>query len=162
VIESFAHYAPTEARLVIKVHPLDPCLDNWQRFCVKLAKQYGVSDRICYLDGGSLETLLEKAAGVVTINSTVGVWTLLVGRPLMTLGSAIYAIAGLSYSGSLDEFWQNPLAPDLSLRDAFIRALTGTIQLRGVYYHQPGLTAAVAQAVDRLHRNRINQPLHEL
>lgn len=159
VMLSFARYAPAEAQLIIKVHPLDPYLINWQRFCLKTAKEYGLSQRILYVDGGSLKALLEKARGVVTINSTVGIWTLLVGRPLITLGSAIYNIPGLTDPKSLDEFWKNPSPPDIPLRDAFIRAIAGTIQMRGVYYHQVGLTAAVAEAVERLDQNRINQPL---
>ena len=158
VMHSFALYAPAGTQLVIKEHPLDPNLINWRRFSEKLACQYGIRDRIIYLDGGSLESLLEKASGVVTINSTVGIWSLLVGRPLIALGNAIYNIIGLTDSRPLDEFWQNPQLPDLRLRDAFIRAVVGTIQLRGVYYNQPGLATAVAEAVERLDRNRINQP----
>lgn len=159
VVASFARHAPKEAILVIKVHPLDPGLINWERFCKRLAAEHSLSDRIVYLDGGSLETLLDRAEGVVTINSTVGVWTLLAGHPLMTLGSAVYNVEGLTFDGTLDAFWQNPKAPDLTLRDAFIRAMAGTIQLRGVYYRQPGLSAAVAEAVARLDQNKINQPL---
>lgn len=159
VIQSFANHAPANSQLVIKIHPLDPCLVNWKRYAANIAKNYGISGRVCFLDGGSLDALLEKAQGVVTINSTVGIWTLLMGRPLITLGSAVYNIAGLSFTGPLDQFWQTPEKPDLSLRDAFIRAMAGTIQLRGVYYNEPGLSAAVAEAVERLDQNKINLPL---
>lgn len=159
VMQSFVQHAPNNADLVIKVHPLDPNMINWERFCLKLAEDLKIGERVHYLDGGSLEALLEHAQGVVTINSTVGVWTLLMGRPLITLGSAVYNIDGLTYSGPLDQFWQSPQAPDIPLRDAFIRALGGTIQLRGVYYNQPGLAAAVTEAVARLDQNKINQPL---
>lgn len=159
VMDSFAQHAPTEAKLIIKVHPLDPSMINWERYCTQMAYKYNLIERMHYLDGGSLEALLEKAKGVVTINSTVGVWTLLMGRPLITLGSAVYNITGLTFPGTLDQFWQNPEAPDLPLRDAFIRATAGTIQLRGVYYNQPGLANAVAEAVERLDQNKINQPL---
>jgi capsular polysaccharide export protein len=159
VMSSFVQHAPADAKLIIKVHPLDPSLINWERFCTNLASEIGLKERVYFLDGGSLEALLENATGVVTINSTVGVWTLLMGRPLITLGSAVYRIEGLTFSGSLDQFWRNPKAPDFALRDAFIRAMAGTIQLRGVYYNQPGLAAAVAEAVERLDRNKINLPL---
>ena len=159
VMLSFAQHAPADAQLVIKEHPLDPSLINWERFCKKLTEKYSLKGRIFYLDGGSLEDLLEKADGVVTINSTVGIWTLLAGRPLMTLGSAVFNIDGLSFSGRLDQFWQKPQAPELTLRDAFIRAMAGTIQLRGVYYKRPGLTNAVNEAIERLDQNKINQPL---
>lgn len=162
VLLSFARYAPADVHLVIKVHPLDPCLFNWQRYCRQLANQQGVEERVHFVDGGSLKALLERAEGVVTINSTVGIWTLLVGRPLIVLGSAIYDIAGLTCRLPLDTFWRQPEPPDLALRDAYIRALAGTIQLRGVYYHADGLAAAVDEAVERLHRNLINQPLNPL
>lgn len=159
VMHSFLHNAPKNAELVIKVHPLDPSMINWERFCLKLADEFNLKERVHYLDGGSLEALLEHAQGVVTINSTVGVWTLLMGRPLITLGSAVFNIDGLTFSGPLDQFWQSPKAPDIPLRNAFIRALAGSIQLRGVYYNQPGLSAAVTEAVERLDQNKINLPL---
>ncbi len=159
VMHSFLHNAPKNAGLVIKVHPLDPSMINWERFCLKLADEFNLKERVHYLDGGSLEALLEHAQGVVTINSTVGVWTLLMGRPLITLGSAVFNIDGLTFSGPLDQFWQSPKAPDIPLRNAFIRALAGSIQLRGVYYNQPGLSAAVTEAVERLDQNKINLPL---
>jgi hypothetical protein len=34
--------------------------------------------------------------------------------------------------------------------------MAASIQIRGVYYNQPGLDAAVAAAVDRLHDDRVN------
>ena len=159
VISSFANHASADNVLVVKVHPLDPFLINWEKYCRIIASEHGISDRVLYIDGGALNPLIEKARGVVTINSTVGIWTLLLGRPLITLGSAIYNIKGLTNFNSLNAFWQNPIAPDLSLRDAFIKALTSTIQLRGVFYHKPGLEAAVAEAINRLHQNQINKVL---
>jgi len=159
VMRSFADNAPGNTLLVIKVHPLDPYLINWQGYCLNLAKKLSLADRILFVDGGSLKSLLENSQGVITINSTVGIWTLLVGKPLKSLGSAIYNIAGLIQPTSLDEFWQKPILPNIVLRDAFIRALAGTIQLRGVYYQKTGLTAAVSEASERLDKNLINQPL---
>ena len=159
VIASFSGQAPADARLVIKVHPLDPGMVNWHRVCRGIAEQHGVRERVEYLDGGSLERLLDGARGVVTINSTVGVWALLSGRPLKALGQAIYNIEELCFQGSLDRFWSEGVPPDPALRDAYVRAIAGTIQLRGVYYNQPGLDNAVAEAVERLERNRVNKPI---
>lgn len=157
VISSFAQHAPDDAVLIVKVHPLDPFLVDWQRHCQKLANQLGISGRVKFIDGGPLKSLLEHASGVVTINSTVGIWSLLAGCPLIALGSSIYNIDGLVHTGSLDEFWQKPTAPNQPLRDAFVKVLAATIQLRGVYYHKAGLTAAVTETVERLHTNNINQ-----
>ena len=159
VLESFARCAPVNSKLIIRVHPLDPMLYDWHGFCNRFAIQNDMLDRIEYIDGGPLDKLLHPARGVVTINSTVGIWTLLAGIPLMVLGEAVYDIDGLTFQGGLDQFWTEATPPDPLLRDDYIRAIAGTIQLRGVYYHQPGLNAAVAEAVERLDRGLINQPL---
>lgn len=159
VLESFTRHAPQDSKLIIKIHPLDPLLYNWRSFCLEYARTHNLTDRIDYIDGGSLEVLLQHSQGVVTINSTVGIWTLLAGRPLITLGKAMYDIEGLTFQGKLDDFWIHSEPPDPALRDDFIRAVAGTILLRGVYYNQPGLDAAVAGAVERLDRGLINEPL---
>jgi capsular polysaccharide export protein len=159
VIASFAQHADPSARLAIKEHPLDPSMINWRRTCRRIAREHGIADRVVFIDGGSLDDLLAGSRGVVTVNSTVGIWALLAGRPLLTLGSAVYDVPGLTHQDGLDAFWYRPAAVDLGLRDAFIRAMAGTIQLRGVYYRQPGLDAAVDVAVERLDRELVNAPL---
>jgi capsular polysaccharide export protein len=68
-------------------------------------------------------------------------------------------VPGLVTIGDLDGFWANPRPPDPELRDAFVRAMAGTIQIRGVYHLEPGLSAAVDAAVQRLARGCINRPL---
>ena len=159
VITSFAFSAPADAQLLVKVHPLDPGLVGWRRFVEKTASQAGIGGRVAYLDGGSLEALLESARGVVTVNSTVGLWALRAGRPVITLGDAIYDVDGMTFQGALDAFWTESSPPDQELFEAFVRALASTIQIRGVYYLQPGLDAAVAAAADRLGRGLVNAPV---
>ena len=159
VIASFARHAPPRARLVVKLHPLDPGLRDFARMVRRAARRAGVAERVVYLDGGSLDRLLAHAHGVVTINSTVGLWALRHDRPVVTLGDAIYNVPGLVTVGELDRFWANPEPPDPELRDAFVRAMAATIQIRGVYHREPGLSAAVEAAVERLARGCINRPL---
>lgn len=159
VITSFAFSAPADARLLVKVHPLDPGLVDWRRFVDKTASKAAVAARVAYLDGGSLEALLQNARGVVTVNSTVGLWALRAGRPVITLGDAIYDVDGLTFQGALDAFWTESSPPEQDLFDAFVCALASTIQIRGVYYVQPGLDAAVAAAADRLGRGLVNAPV---
>jgi capsular polysaccharide export protein len=159
VIASFAEHSRPGTRLVIKEHPLDPSMINWRRVCRRIANEYRVADRVEFLDGGSLDELLDHAEGVITVNSTVGVWALLAGKPLIALGSAVYDIDGLTHKSGLATFWTAPTPVDLGLRDAFVRAIAGTIQIRGVYYNQPGLDAAVEEAIERLDRELVNAPL---
>ncbi|RKP47727.1 capsule biosynthesis protein [Pararobbsia silviterrae] len=150
VIGSFARHAPADAVLVTKLHPLDPGVRRWHRIIARIAQTHGVADRVRFLDGGALDRLLDGARGVVTVNSTVGVWSIRAGIPTMALGAAIFDVRGLAWDGALDAFWRHATPPDPTLVDAFVRALAGTIQMRGVYYRDPGLTAAVKEAAKRL------------
>jgi capsular polysaccharide export protein len=159
VIESFAANAPAAMNLVIKVHPLDPGMISWRRICMKAAQNHGVESRVHYIEGGCLDTLLESCQGVVTINSTVGVWSLRQSKPLYVLGEAVFKVAGLVHQGALDDFWSAPQPPEPALLEAFMRAIAATIHIRGVYYSQPGLANAVDEAVYRLLENKINQRL---
>ena len=152
VIRSFAANARSDAHFVIKVHPLDPGLRRWHRIVEKDAREAGVDGRVHYIDGGVLDDLLEISSGVVTINSTVGVWAMRSGCPVITLGTAIFDIVGLTYQGELDAFWNNAVPPDRALFDEFTTALARTIQIRGVYYEEEGLAAAAQEAADRLDR----------
>lgn len=157
VIRSFANNAPLQAKLVVKIHPLDPGLVNWKKQVQKYAIKHKVDDRVVFLDGGDLETLLSTARGVVTINSTVGLWALRSGCPVKSLGQAIYNIEGLIYKEPLDSFWNNTACPDSAVVADFFRAMAGTIQIRGVFYRRPGLDHAVEQTVERLDKNIVNQ-----
>jgi capsular polysaccharide export protein len=150
VIESFARCAPDNAILAVKIHPLDPGIRNWAGRVGRIARQVGVAERVVFLDGGALNKLLDGASGVVTVNSTVGLWALRAGVPTMTLGAAVYDVADLTWQGTLDAFWQQATPPDPDLLSAFVRAMAGTIQLRGVYYREPGLSVAVQEGAARL------------
>ena len=152
VIRSFARHASADAHLVIKVHPLDPGLRRWDRIVESSAKDAGVAGRVHYIDGGVLDDLLAISSGVVTINSTVGVWAMRSGCPVITLGTAIFDIVGLTFQGTLDAFWSDAIPPDRALFDDFTTALARTIQIRGVYYEEEGLAAAALEAAERLDR----------
>lgn len=159
VLRSFAQHAPADAELVIKVHPWDPGLKNWRKLIAAMVGEFGLGDRVVYLDGGSLDLLTEFAAGMVTVNSTSGVRALQLGCPVIALGEAIYDIPGLADQGELDLFWSHGQRPDSILVDDFIRAMAGTIQVRGVFFSEPGLTAAVTAASQRLYEDRVGKQL---
>ncbi|MBU2016092.1 MAG: capsular biosynthesis protein, partial [Alphaproteobacteria bacterium] len=86
VIKSFAHHAPADVLLVIKQHPLDSGLVAWGRLIRRLAKDYGVADRIHYLSDWDIAAVVKNAIGVVTVNSTVGTLALNSGKPVLVLG----------------------------------------------------------------------------
>ena len=158
VLQSFARRAPPETLLVLKEHPWDPALRDWEKVCARVAHGLGMARRVQYLRGGYLDTLIRGSAGVVTVNSTSGLRTLQLGRPLQVLGQAVYDVPGLSFQHGLDRFWTEAAAPDPELTQELLRAIAGCIQIRGVYFREPGLGHGVEQAVQRLLQRRVGQP----
>lgn len=150
VVASFAAHAPAGDRLVIKAHPLDNWRTPWARLVAEAATASGVGDRVDYIDGGDLDRLIAGARGVVTVNSTVGIAAIQAGAPTIALGGAVFDIPGLTYQFGLDRFWQEAGRPDPDLARAFVRALVHETQIRGDYYTEAGLAAAVAGTVERL------------
>ena len=154
VREIIASFAASGSRrgLIFVVHPLDNGLIGWSRLIARLAGQFGVAERVLARHGGTPAELLCNAAGVVTINSTVGVTALREGVPVKTLGNAVFDIAGLTCQAPLDEFWHDPTPPDPELLAAFLRALIGTTQVKGGYYERTSQDCAIDGIVERLER----------
>lgn len=150
VVESFALFAPANARLIFKAHPLDPGLEPHGEEITRAAADAGVSGRVRFVDDGDLNELLELAAGVVTINSTSGLAALEQGRPTIVLGKAIYDIAGLTHQLGLDAFWTSPQAPDAELFEAFRRLELARTQINGAYATRRGVALAVPEAARRM------------
>lgn len=151
IIASFAA-SGSWRQLVFVVHPLDNGLIGWGRLIERLARHCGVAERVRALPGGTPAELLRNAAGVVTINSTVGVTALQHGIPVKVLGNAVFDIAGLTCQSPLDAFWHAPPPPDPRLMADFLRALTGTTQVKGGYYEHTSQACAIDGIVDRLER----------
>ncbi len=157
VLSSFARHADPRARLVLKEHPWDPALKNWQRIMRKHAAALGIGERVSYLRGGSLDDLIRSSNGVVTVNSTSGIRALQLDRPLQVLGQAIFDVPGLTHQGGLDTFWSQASVPDMGLVEDFLKAVASTLQIRGVFFKKPGLDIAVKNAADKL-RNMAGNP----
>lgn len=150
VLDSFARHAPTTARLIVKLHPLDSGLWDWAAIIGHIAVELGVAERVTVLDGGDLAKLLARSPAVVTVNSTVGSLALAQGLPAIALGKAVYDIPGLTFQGELDEFWSNAAPPDAALFDAFRRVLAARVLIPGSFFNESGLNLAVEAAVVRL------------
>ena len=111
-----------------------------------------------YLGAGDLDAMLATARGVVTVNSTVGVRALQLGRAVHAMGEAIYQVDGLSHAGALDSLWAAE-PPEPGLTDAFLRGIAACLHVRGVYYREPGLSAAVEASATRLESGLVGLPL---
>lgn len=150
VIKSFAHHAPADVLLVIKQHPLDSGLVAWDRLIRRLATDYGVADRVHYLSDWDIAEVVEKAIGVVTVNSTVGTLALNSGKPVVVLGHAVYKVPGMVSVKGLDAFWTDPSPPDMALYSAFRQVLADRCLIRGGLLSDEGLQMLVDNAADRL------------
>ncbi len=149
VIGSFAAHAPADVRLVIKEHPLDNGVRDWQQEALDVAAGCGVADRVDYLAWGDIETIAQGARGMVTINSTSGTLGLAIGVPVVVLGDAVYDIADITFQGGLDLFWQQPLAPDADTFAAFRRVLIERCLIPGGFFSEAALDKVVHHAIAR-------------
>ncbi|RCW25901.1 capsular polysaccharide export protein [Ciceribacter lividus] len=149
-IASFAREAPLEARLLFKIHPIDNGLSGWTGFIAGEAKRYGVDNRVDVIDGGDLEKLITSAAGIVTVNSTVGLSAVMAGKPVITLGAAIYDIAGVTHQDSLASFWRAPQAPQAGMPQVLAKALVATTQVRGGFLGAEAIAIGARNVVERI------------
>lgn len=150
VMESFARHAPADARLLIKSHPLDY---RWRSLRAEVDARraaLALGERVGFIETGDLQTLVERAAGLVTVNSTVGTMALQAGRPVMSLGQAIYNLPGLSFAGPLDAYWREPSPPDRVLVESFERVVMHTTQINGGLYGPAAIALGLDAALARL------------
>ncbi len=157
-LQSFARNAPADTRLLFKVHPIDNGLSRWQQRIDDAAAQLGLRGRVHVADGGDTDRLIAASAGVVTVNSTVGLTALGLDRPVIALGAAIYDIPGLTAQGTLADFWTRPVPPDAELFDAFMRALAATTQVRGGFIGKEALETGAENVAERLMENEERLP----
>jgi capsular polysaccharide export protein len=153
-ITSFARSAPADARLVVKQHPLDLGHRSYEKLAGNLAAAAGCLDRVHYLRAGHAPTLLRHAAGLITINSTLGLSALHHHCPVLVVGDAFYAQDGLAARladfGSFDRFWTAAPQVDPELAARFRQHVINHSQLSGSFYLRTSWPMLLAQVEDRL------------
>jgi len=156
---SLAAHAPLDAELLIKLHPLDPCVKNWPARIAAMARKLGLAGRVHVAPRGDLDAMLQAARGMIAVNSTAASRALALDRSVKLLGQSVFNIPGLTFQGELDDFWTQGEAPQAALRDAAFALLCAAHMVRGVYFAREGRNAAVRATVERLDRGLINLPL---
>jgi capsular polysaccharide export protein len=134
VLTSFAKNALKEHSIVFKHHPIDRGFVCYKNFIKNLSEKLEVKDRVFYVHDLHLPTLIKSSLGVVVINSTVGLQSLYHNIPVKVMGEAIYNIPGLTFQGSLDDFWKNPGKIDRTLFRKFYGYVIKTTQLNGSFW----------------------------
>jgi capsular polysaccharide export protein len=133
-MKSFAWNAPKNALLVFRVHPYARGGGGHRRLINGLAADLGMTERIMQLFHGDTPLLAEHSQGVVLINSTVGLQALERRAPVMCLGEATYRSKGLTYRGTIDDFWKNPSYASEGEVDAFLYQLKALTQMPASIY----------------------------
>jgi capsular polysaccharide export protein len=148
VVSSFAARAPGDAALVIKHHPLDRGFHDYSRLIRRLRAQFALGERLLYIHDQHLPTVFESMRGAVVINSTVGLSALSHDAPVKVCGVALYDIKGLTFQGSLDDFWQqaDSFRPNSDLFRRFRAHLIDRTLINGSFY-AGGIDATAATAL---------------
>lgn len=95
------------------------------------------ADRLFFANGNATQQLIESSQFVITLNSTVGLESLLLGKPVMTLGQAFFNIQGLvAHADSADQAVElardfPDWALDERLRRNFLHYLTEHYCIKG-------------------------------
>ncbi len=144
-MRSFAKYAPQNAKLIVKIHPLDNGICSHEKTTKRLAAHYHISGRVEFLEHISMPPLLRKCRGVVVANSTVGISALMHTKPVKVLARAIYDKPGLTYQNGLDTFWNDceTFKPDPVLVNALRNMLIDQTQINGGFFSSSAVTMAV-------------------
>lgn len=153
VLASFAEHSPKDAVLLVKQHPLDISMRSWRWFIAGHARRLNIADRVFHVDGGDLQELARRSRGMVVVNSTSATFALAEGRPVIAMGSAIYAMEGITHQGPLDQFWSAPRPPDAASYDAFLRCLHEHCLVRGGLASQSATRILVESASAKLLRS---------
>ncbi|MEE3683501.1 capsule polysaccharide transporter [Actinobacillus pleuropneumoniae] len=137
VLLSFATKAPKHLRLIVKHHPMDRGFIDYGKVIDEYLEQYPeLKKRIYYIHDVPMPVFLRHGKGMVTLNSTSGISALLHNMPVKTLGRANYDFAGLTYQGSLDDFWSNSEKPDDGLFNAYRKFHLHKTHINGSFYNK--------------------------
>lgn len=134
VMHSFAQHALKNTFLVFRQHPHARGGPGHQALVASTAKKLDISQRVFHLVEGDTPELAEHSAGVVLINSTVGLQALERGAPLMVLGDALYKHPELTFTGELDQFWQDARTPDPMETASFLAQIKNLTQAPASVY----------------------------
>ena len=150
VIAEFAKGAPGHHHLVFKAHPLEDGRVPLRREIRRLARQHGIADRVHYVRGGKLASLLDDARSAVTVNSTAAQQALWRGLPLKVFGQAVYAKPEFVSTQPLDAFFAAAARPDTRAYRDYRRYLLETSQVAGGFYSARGRRQLLRLVVDMM------------
>lgn len=159
VLKSFSEHAPGYSQILVKQHPLDSGFNNLKLVTLKTASRMNVADRVLYIDGGDLKLAYKYSCGAVMVNSSAAIDALDQGIPVKNLAPAIYDMPGITFQGSLDEFWQTEVKPAKDIYSALIKVLKHSTQVPGALYGEEALDSAANNMSEKIIHKKLNQPV---
>lgn len=148
LVKGFSKGAAPHHHLVFKAHPLEDGRAPLRRDIRKLARRYGVEDRVHYVRGGKLARLLDHARSAVTVNSTAAQQVLWRGLPLKLFGTAVFDKPAFASTQKIEDFFALPDKPDGRAYRDYRHYLLETSQITGGFYSARGRRQALRQVVD--------------
>lgn len=133
VLVSFSK-SGSNKKLVFKHHPMDRGHVNYKNLIAMQAKKMGISAQVSYIHDQHLPTLLKSCEGVITINSTTALQAFYHKAPVFVMGYAFFDMQGLTYQGSLNLFWNNPVFAGSDFPDRFRSYILRHGQINGSFY----------------------------
>jgi capsular polysaccharide export protein len=152
-VVSFANHAPPESHLLFKLHPLDNGLFDYPGKIMRIAERVGVADRIHFIDEVDLAPLLKRSRGIVLVNSSIGTLALEQRCAIKALGTATYDMPGLTFQGSLDDFWTTSMTPDTKLFRAYQKVVLALTQINGGFFDSKAIEVGTLRSMDRMLAN---------
>ncbi len=146
VLDSFAKHASKGARLVVKNHPLDPGLIDFDNVVRNLSAEKGLNGRVEFWDGGNLAEMCRASHGMVVNNSSAALSALGFGTPVKVLGQAFFDFEGLTDQKPLSQFWKKPQSADPELFKRFRAHVITKAQING-NFHEPRAIKRTARAL---------------
>lgn len=156
LMTSFARFAPADARLVVKNHPLDPGLIDQGDIVRCLAVERGLAGRVDFIDGGNLAQLCRASRGMVVNNSSAALSALGFQTPVKVLGQAFFDFDGLTDQQPLDGFWSDPRPPETELFNQFRAQVIARTQVNGNFHDPKAMTMTVEGLAD-VFQNRADE-----
>lgn len=124
-----------KSHLVIKHHPMDRGKVDYSSFIKEVCFHIKLDrKKVFYVYDINLPEVLKSAKGCVTINSTVGLQSLHHSIPVKVMGRAMYDIEGLTYQGSLADFWNEKIEVNKNNYEHYREYLINKTQISGSFF----------------------------
>ena len=148
-LESLVNWKPF--KIVVKEHP------SWPRSFHNL---HDKNNHIVFANEHNTQTLIENAIAVMTINSTVGVEGLLLGKKVITLGDSFINVPGVCWHAH-DQVSLNHILSNIDTLDLDKKLITGFLNfLKNDYLIPDAWQKVTKDSTEHLEaiRNRLENP----